>query len=60
MYRHLVSDIKNSHRTGKGHINKRTKGFLLNMINDAHEIIAKKSLSILSDLWRREVHDISY
>ncbi|GMH43585.1 hypothetical protein BSKO_11507 [Bryopsis sp. KO-2023] len=55
LYKHVVADIKNCHKLGKGQISKKTKGFLLNMINDSDELISKKSLAILSDLWRREV-----
>ena len=53
----IVADVKTSNRRhhGQHQLNRQMKGFLLSTLKDSNELIAKKALAILTDLWRRQV-----
>lgn len=56
MYSHIVSDIQNCnkrHRDEK--LNKSLQNFLYSQLQEDHEGCAKKSLAVLTELYRRNV-----
>ncbi|KAK9811636.1 hypothetical protein WJX72_007420 [[Myrmecia] bisecta] len=56
LFRHIVADIKGSNQKHKDdRLNRSIQNFLYSMLQDDSEIAAKKSLAVLTELYRRHV-----
>ncbi len=54
---HLTApDIKNSNQKARNErLNRAIQNFLYSLMQDDNEMAAKKSLAVLTELWRRHV-----
>ncbi|KAF6262746.1 SDA1-domain-containing protein [Scenedesmus sp. NREL 46B-D3] len=56
LFRHIIADLKASNQKGRNErLNKSVQSFLYSVIADDNELAAKKSLAVLSELWRRHI-----
>eukprot|EP00878_Enallax_costatus_P025275 GHUV01027038.1.p1 GENE.GHUV01027038.1~~GHUV01027038.1.p1 ORF type:complete len:218 (+),score=48.73 GHUV01027038.1:214-867(+) len=56
LFRHIISDLKAANQKGRSErLNKTVQSFLYSVLSDDNELAAKKSLAVLSELWRRNI-----
>ncbi|CAD7698476.1 unnamed protein product [Ostreobium quekettii] len=56
LFKHIVADIKNANKKAKNEsLNKRLRAFLYSVLQEPNEVTAKKSLAVLTELWRRQI-----
>eukprot|EP00882_Tetradesmus_deserticola_P016919 GHRQ01018098.1.p2 GENE.GHRQ01018098.1~~GHRQ01018098.1.p2 ORF type:complete len:350 (+),score=207.35 GHRQ01018098.1:566-1615(+) len=56
LFRHIIADLKASNQRGRNErLNKTVQSFLYGVLADDNELAAKKSLAVLSELWRRHI-----
>lgn len=56
MSRHIAADIKGSNRKGRNEqFNRKIQNILLPIIEQEDEVCAKRALSLMTDMWRRQI-----
>eukprot|EP00242_Pyramimonas_sp_CCMP2087_P017803 CAMPEP_0198213366 /NCGR_PEP_ID=MMETSP1445-20131203/28822_1 /TAXON_ID=36898 /ORGANISM="Pyramimonas sp., Strain CCMP2087" /LENGTH=521 /DNA_ID=CAMNT_0043887993 /DNA_START=119 /DNA_END=1681 /DNA_ORIENTATION=- len=56
LFKHIVVDIQNSNKKHRDErLNRTIQNFLYTQLQDDHEMCAKKSLAVLTELYRRKV-----
>ena len=56
MSRHIAADIKGANKKGKNEqFNRRIQNILLPIIEQEDEVCAKRALSLMTDMWRRQI-----
>ena len=56
LFKHIVVDIQNSNKKHRDErLNRTLQNFLYTQLQDDHETCAKKSLAVLTELYRRQV-----
>lgn len=59
MYKHIITDIKNENAKAKNNqLNTMLQNFMFTMLKDADETAARKSLDVMTELYRKNIWSV--